>query len=354
MAKLVKLDDVPKMLHRALSGVDGFRQEVPERPANASQNGSPTLLVPVTTNVGAMTLACLILPSCTPKRVQAALLVMAEWVRNQPAQALYPVVVAPYVSPTSAEIIKGLRSGYLDLNGNCRISFAGLYVEREVPGNVARTVREQRPLFGHKAAHILKVLLAATAPVRITDLALRAQTSAGHASTICSELAEQRLGQRAAGGFLLTEKAQLLDMWRAHEAAKPRQKTQQLYTTLHGQALQERIEQVLQDDCGKHLLWMGASAANYYAPFLRGTTPMLQADEEGVELLKTALQATEVAEGGSINILSGGDWNLALDGKEVLPGVFATDEIATYLTTRRAGGRLREAANHLRETVLKI
>ncbi len=43
----------------------------------------------------------------------------------------YGVFMAPYVSPKTAEICTKEGVGYIDLAGNCRLSFDGVFIERQ-------------------------------------------------------------------------------------------------------------------------------------------------------------------------------------------------------------------------------
>src|SRR5205807_6091925 len=47
----------------------------------------------------------------------------------------YGIVVAPFISNTSCEILMAEDIGYVDLAGNCRISFDGIYIRKEGKSN---------------------------------------------------------------------------------------------------------------------------------------------------------------------------------------------------------------------------
>ena len=73
--------------------------------------------------------------------------------------AVYPVVVAPYVSAESAAICREHDVGYLDLAGNCLLSVGDIHIQRE---GFANPLREKRPLvalFSPKAERVLRALL---------------------------------------------------------------------------------------------------------------------------------------------------------------------------------------------------
>jgi hypothetical protein len=49
----------------------------------------------------------------------------------------YGILVAPYISPQSARLCVENGIGYVDLAGNCRLSFGSVYVERDGKPNPA-------------------------------------------------------------------------------------------------------------------------------------------------------------------------------------------------------------------------
>ena len=63
----------------------------------------------------------------------------------------YCVFIAPYISPQVAELCARAGVGFVDLAGNCRLSFDGVYIEREGRPNPKPQRRELRSLFAPKA-----------------------------------------------------------------------------------------------------------------------------------------------------------------------------------------------------------
>lgn len=71
----------------------------------------------------------------------------------------YGIFIAPYISPTSAEICAAEGIGYLDLAGNCRLCFGQVYIHKEGKPNPFSQKRELRSLYSPKSERILRVLL---------------------------------------------------------------------------------------------------------------------------------------------------------------------------------------------------
>jgi hypothetical protein len=71
----------------------------------------------------------------------------------------YAIFAAPYISPAAAEVCKQNGIGYLDLAGNCLLSFGTIHIQREGRPNSSFERREYRSLYSPKAERILRVLL---------------------------------------------------------------------------------------------------------------------------------------------------------------------------------------------------
>ena len=71
----------------------------------------------------------------------------------------YGMLMAPYISPVSAEICRKDGIGYLDLAGNCRLSFEQVFIRREGIRNPFAEKRDLRSLYAPKSTRVLRVLL---------------------------------------------------------------------------------------------------------------------------------------------------------------------------------------------------
>ena len=92
---------------------------------------------------------------------------------------------------------------YLDLEGNARLVFDGVYIERSVPNRPKPETRALRSIFTPKAAAILRALLREpNRPWLVTDLAASANASLGHVSNVCKALLER---EREAADHLARE-----------------------------------------------------------------------------------------------------------------------------------------------------
>lgn len=97
-------------------------------------------------------------PSGQPKQARQAINWLLRLTSQEPD--LYPVFIAPYISPAAAELCKEHGIGYADLAGNCRFAFDGVYIFREGRPNPFVSKRRLKSLYQPAAARVLRVLLA--------------------------------------------------------------------------------------------------------------------------------------------------------------------------------------------------
>ena len=66
-------------------------------------------------------------------RLESCVARMRQWIEEYGAKQLIPMLVSPYLSPESRAICCDHDVAYLDLEGNTRLVFDGVYLERSVP-----------------------------------------------------------------------------------------------------------------------------------------------------------------------------------------------------------------------------
>jgi hypothetical protein len=239
--------------------------------------------------------------------------------------------------------------GFLDLEGNARLVFDGVFIERLVPGKPGTDRRELRSIFKPKSAQVLRVLLRdPRRSWRVTDLAEAAGVSLGHISNVRLALLDREWAAIGPDGLFLTEPERLLDAWReAYEP--PAGKRLGFYTTLHGSAFEVSARTALAaaNERGGAML-ASFSAAHWLAPYARTGSQYFYADEAGAVALQQELKLSSAAKGENVVITRLEDRGLFRDAIEPAPGILCTSQVQTYLDLAAAGERGREAADHLR------
>jgi hypothetical protein len=137
-----------------------------------------------------------------------------EVVRRAMPEA-YPVAVADYVSPQSAALLRGAGMGYLDLSGNCHLSFDNVLIDREGRPNLRPSTRPLKSLFAPRATRVARVLLVDPQHAwRLEELAKAADVSLGHSHNVIKRLEELSWVERGEDQRMrLVRPGELLDAW---------------------------------------------------------------------------------------------------------------------------------------------
>ena len=89
----------------------------------------------------------------------------AAWSLNRkhptkdPENKIYHLFAAPYISPGAAQICKEENLGYLDLAGNCHLSFGSVHIHIEGKPNIHKEQRGLKSLYALKTTRLLRLLL---------------------------------------------------------------------------------------------------------------------------------------------------------------------------------------------------
>lgn len=298
-------------------------------------------------------IVCEVKSSGQPRIVRSAIDELRRFLQPKRRDA-YGVVVAPYISPAAQEICREEGFGFLDLEGNCRLVFGGVFIERAVPTSPATERRELKSIFAPKSAQALRLLL--RDPERhwkVADLAENAGVSLGHVSNVRTALIDREFARVDRDGLILTDPDALLDAWR-ESYSRPAGDQLAFYTILHGSSLQQRLPEILREanEEGAAIL-ASFSAAQWIAPYARINTNHFYADGKGLSVLQERLALTSPSLGENVVVLLLNDEGLFRDAVEPAPGVLCTSPVQTYLDLSMAGERGKEAAEYLREAKLK-
>lgn len=312
---------------------------------------NPDFLLPVQTRKETWRLACEVKGLVQPRQARSVVLEMNDYLRALGDPKVYPILMAPYISPDTAEICRKAGVGYADFAGNCHLVFGTVFIERSGAGNPKVEKRQLRSLFSPKAARILRCLLREPGVIwRVKELEEKAGVSLGQVSNIRKALLEREWAEARSDGLILRRADALLDAWRsAYE--KRRTQRNRYYTLLRGNALEQQISAALNAaGQGEHALLASFSAAHWQAPFARHPTQMFYADQVGESILQQWLQLEPVSKGENIIIEHPADEGILADRDEPAPGIWCTGLTQTYLDLFASGERGKEAAEHLRQT----
>ncbi len=294
-------------------------------------------------------LICEYKSSGQPRYARTALLELQNYVAHRAPQAT-PVFIAPYISPAVRQLCKEKGVGYLDLEGNARIAFGGVFIERIVADKPVAQQRELKSLFKPKSAQVLRAMLREPGRAwRVTELSESTGVSLGHVSNVRTGLIDREWARASDDGLVLSEPDALLDAWRDSYTAPPGKRLR-FYTLLHGSALEDAVRSALRADNGPgRAAFASFSAAQWLSPYARTGTHYFFADDQGLRKLQAALNLTLGSKGENVVVTVSKDLGLLADTVEPAPGAVCTSPVQTYLDLSIAGERGVEAADHLRQ-----
>jgi hypothetical protein len=262
----------------------------------------------------------------------------------------YGIFIAPYISPEAGKILEEEGVGYLDLAGNCLISFDTVYIRQTGAPNPNTLKRELRSMYSPKAERILRVLL--NEPERIwklTELAQVAKVSLGQVANVKKLLLDREWLNISAGGISLTKPVALLDEW-SHAYNFQRNKVQEYYSLDKLPEIEAQLAETCQQ-LGLDYALTGFSSAARIAPMVRYQKASAYVKGDMCNLIES-LGWKAVTSGANVSLLIPYD-----DG--VFYGTKKIDEIAiaapvqTYLDLLSLRGRGQEAAQAIRKEIEK-
>ena len=263
---------------------------------------------------------------------------------------LYPLVVAPYISPEGQRLCREAGVGYLDLTGNAYLQFDGVLVDRTNPKPPPRAKARLRRLFAPKSSRISRVLLEQPkAEWTMVRLGQEAGVSLRTVHLVVDALEEKGFVEKRRAAIKLQKPGELLDLWaQNYSIEKRRQET--FYTFIKSPG---ELAAKLSDYAVKYKETIGLtlhSGAAFVAPFVR--SPDIHAYFVGDRgRLVKALDLRPVESGGTVHLLEPYDEGV-LYRVQTIRGVRVVGNVQLYLDLINYPARGREQAEELRRQKL--
>lgn len=344
---------------RAAETIQAVLREIPalklktlKTPVNDADSGVD-LLAAVDASGQPHLLVCEVKTNGQPRYVRDAIHQLRSYIA-QLGKPATPVLIAPYFSPASRELCAKNGVSFLDFEGNARLAFGTVFIERMLSSKPEPERREFKSLFRPKSAQVLRILLSNPKQIwKVADLAVAAKVSLGHVSNVRTALLAREWAKIVPEGLLLTTPDAVLDAWKS--SYKPLvEQERRFYTILHGSALEQSIREMFASLPQKLGVALASySAAHWIAPFARTGTQFLYAHAEALEHIESELRLSSPLKGENVVVSVPKDNGIFLDVYEPVPGIRCTSPVQTYLDLSVSGERGAEAAEHLRLMRLK-
>lgn len=320
--------------------------------AATSKHWTPNLIARLLVGGREQLLICEYKSNGQPRYARSALLELRNYIAQRAPEAT-PVFIAPYISPAVKQLCEEQDAGYLDLQGNARIVFDGVFIERIVESKPVTEQRDLKSLFRPKSAQVLRAMLREPARAwRVTELSEISGVSLGHVSNVRSGLIDREWAYASDNGLVLSKPDTLLDAWRDSYTAPPGERMR-FYTPLNGSTFEDAARSALSVQAGRgHATFASFSAVQWLAPYGRTGMHYFFADDDGLRKLQVALKLAPSTKGENVVILIPKDRALLTDTIEPAPGAICTSPIQTYLDLSITGERGAEAADYLRQKKL--
>jgi len=263
----------------------------------------------------------------------------------------YALFAAPFLSEESRRLCAEAGLGYVDLAGNVHVSFEQVYIDVRAQDNPFKEKRSLRSLFSAKAGRVLRVLL--TPPLRswkVKDLQLASGVSLGQVSNVRKLLLDREwaeVSKESREGIQIKKPEALLRAWReSYEGEYLSEET--FSTTMSSEELDTSLRQALEESSsGAHAVLASYSAARLYVPYVRQETLCVYADAEGKGILKRNLGLKPMETGGNVVVIEPREDDVFTGRVEVVPGIWCTGLVQTWLDLGVAGEHGAKAADLL-------
>ena len=266
-------------------------------------------------------LACAVLANGQPRHVRLALWELTHAIQRDCPDAI-PLLIAPFLSPASQALCKEHKVAFLDQQGNARLVFDGVFIERVAAGKPASVRRDLKSLFTPKAAQVLRLLLRDPwRPWRVTELAGKAEVSLGQVSNVRRGLLDREWATVTEEGLALKDPDALLDEWSEAYAGLGGKKNS-YYTTLHGKGLEDAFLELFRDQRDRPgVLLASFTAAKWLAPYGRIATHNLLSQPAELEHLHKTLALQPAVNGANVVVTMPDHEGVFLDAVHPSPGI---------------------------------
>lgn len=262
----------------------------------------------------------------------------------------YFLFIAPYISAKAADICLSEGVGYLDLSGNCLLSFDRIFIHKKDYPNKFKEKRKINSLFTPKAERILRVLLCNPKKEwKIQELAKASGVSLGQASNVKKMLEDREFLAGKRGGFRLKQPASLLREW-AKNYDYRKNRVQEFFSLMSVMYIEKAFAAYCNKKKVKYAL-TGFSGAARISSAIRYDTAMIYAADMPREAF-SELSLKEVRNGGNLILFTPYDDGV-FNGASSVEDIRITSDIQQYLDLQSYRGRGEKMAEILYKRIVK-
>ncbi|MFH1749168.1 MAG: type IV toxin-antitoxin system AbiEi family antitoxin [Planctomycetota bacterium] len=253
----------------------------------------------------------------------------------------YGVFIAPYVSPRAAELCEQAGVGFVDLAGNCRLSFGQVFIQKTGEKNRFARKRDLGSLYSPKGSRVLRVLLNdLQRSWKVQDLAGEANVSIGQTSNVKKLLSDREWIRAEREGIRLTEPEALLAEW-AENQRRRRDRKFSCYSLAPVHEAEHRLAQCCAA-LGERYALTSFSASLRYAPMVRSQRVAAYVTGN-IEEIMPAAGLKQVTSGANVTLITPQDDGVFYGTRDI-DGLTVVSPLQAYLDLVDVAGRGNEAA----------
>ena len=284
-----------------------------------------------------------------PRYAREAANQLQEYLKDLPEA--YGVFLSSYVSPEAARICKDNGIGYIDLAGNCFITFDRVFIRNEGNPNPAPQKGYLRSLYSPKSERILRVLLEGGSREWKTDqLSSEADVSYGLISKVKKLLEDKEWVASETVGFSLVNPLALLEDW-VQNYDFQRNGIRNYYSMLNLLEIESRLSEIFSEDSPVKYCLTGNAGVARYVQAVRYRRVMAYVNVD-IRRIEDALDLKPVESGFNVTLIQPYDEGVFY-GASAIDGAVVASPIQLYLDLFNIGSRGEEAAAALLEERIK-
>jgi hypothetical protein len=269
---------------------------------------------------------------------------------GQSTAGVYPIFAAPFISEAAAGICRDAGIGYMDLSGNCRLAFDGIYIERQGRPNLFVSNRSLRSLYQARSSRVLRVLLGN--PNRgwtLLDLSAEAGVSLGQVFNVKTALLEREWAVFNKDGLTLIQPERVLRDW-AENYTFRKKMAFDFYSPDGPLEVESKLAARFSGEGLRYAL-TSLSASARLAPAARHTRMVAYVDAE-IDRAAAILQLKSVDSGPNVTLILPYDEGVFYGMKEI-QGTLTVSPIQAYLDLIETKGVGEDAAEVLLRQVIR-
>ncbi len=325
----------------------GFLQSIGGTVQRLSDPGGPDIVFETNIRGNPITFIAEWKSQGEPRYIRQAAEKLREYQAKYPAA--YPIVIAPFITDSTADLLSSKKLGYFDLAGNTLIDYGPIFVR--VGGKTRRNPvqRKLKSLFSPRSSRILRVLL--SNPQRrwlLRDLSKEADVSIGLVSKVKQKLIELEFASESRD-MSVAKPGDLLDEW-ARNYSYSDNRIERYYSSLDPIDLEKQLGDVARSRVWRYALTM-FSGASKIEPFVRYNFASFYYSGPTEEVI-SELKLKPTPSGANVWIFTPRDEGMYW-GTQQAGELAIVSNVQLYLDLINFKGRGEEQATALREQRLR-